>query len=395
MVDRHRIHRVPHPGKAIPKDNPSAAASPIWVGPGLTRSPPQGKEVVLDDDEEGKANAKRALKQRSASARKPVPPVPMLTLEEMALLPLCGIPAYRAVRSFMYAFSGDSSKLSPGGRGRERRRALVLRGHDGAGSMAVQMLVRRGWRVSVHVPFSCVPAEEAEEAPGRVGEAFMRCVEERARGWGAEEVIFDDGEAEDGDDGRGAAVRVLEAVRGEGDVFDAVLDMVGGREVREAGERLLRAGAGQQGGRRGVQGLFTTVVGDSPERPVPSAGDAFRANLRSFRVGSNERDREGAEAKVHGGGGGGGDAAAGVVVGYAWVSVAHEVSEWEGADVRETLGAVLAHAMEDGIRPVVEDVGGGILGRARVVPFEKAPGCFEDGARVLGDGGTVVVRIAG
>jgi hypothetical protein len=43
----------------------------------------------------------------------------------------------------------------------------------------------------------------------------------------------------------------------------------------------------------------------------------------------------------------------------------------------------------------VEDaVGGGKLGRPRVVPFEKTPGVFVDNGP-LGDGGTLVVRIAG
>ena len=313
----------------------------------------------------------------------------------MALLPLCGIPAYRAVRSFIYAFSSDG-KPTTSERYHHLRRALVLRGHDGAGAMAAQMLIQRGWRVSVHVPFSCVPADATQE----LADGFMRIVEDRAREWGADEVIFDDGEAADGDDGRAAAVRVIETLREEGDIFDVVLDTVGGKEVREAGERLLKSnGSPPADGsvsvsslsptttpikRRGV-GLFTTLVGDTPERPIPSAADAFRANLRSFRFGAESGNGKANGTNV------GSDIEG--MVGYAWVSVAHEVSEWEGADVRETLRAVLALAMEDGIRPLVEDVGGG-LGRPRVVPFEKTPGVFVNNGP-LSDGGTLVVRIAG
>ncbi|PPQ85590.1 hypothetical protein CVT26_009185, partial [Gymnopilus dilepis] len=164
VVDRHRIHRVPHPWEGPTDADAAPPTSPTSAG---------------------------------GSARPPAPR--MLTLEELALLPLCGIPAYRAVRTFMYAFSSSPSSRAPGmpsisnpptspsarqaqgfdfssappatptrkgslSRGTNdhaqgyRRRALVLRGHDGPGAMAVQMLVRRGWRVSVHVPFSSVPA---------------------------------------------------------------------------------------------------------------------------------------------------------------------------------------------------------------------------------------------
>jgi hypothetical protein len=359
----------------------------------------------------------------------------MLTLEELAILPLCGIPAYRAVRTFMYAFPGQldfasnqnakhlreqsqsttaaiQSRIQP-----YRRRALVLRGHDGAGAMAVQMLVLQGWRVSVHIPLSCVPADASQA----LVDAFMHVMEDRAREWGADEVIFDDGEAVgegggdaegggggDGDDGRAAAVRVIETLREEGDTFDAVLDTVGGKEVREVGERLLRSPAAathisssQNSKLRRYFGQFTTLVGDTPERPIPSVADAIRANLRSFRTGQGQghssstanKSTTTAEGGPSAEGHGGADADAKFQkVGYAWVSVAHEV-EWEGEDVGETLGAVLRLAMGEGIRPLVEDAGGGILGRPRVVPFEKAPGVFVDNGR-LADGGTVVVKIA-
>ena len=425
------MHRVPHPRKAVPKDNPNAPASPIWVG----------EEVFPIEEEQAQAGPSGKIRPEK---NKPMPPMPasMLTLEELALLPLCGIPAYRAVRTFMYAFSGtddapSAQQAQPQIPGQsqtqsrdphaDRRRALVLRGHDGVGAMAAQMLIQRGWRVSVHVPFTCVPANATQE----LADGFMRAVEDRAREWGADEVIFDDGEAEgevdggsgdgsaaavgDADDGRAAAVRVMETLREEGDVFDAVLDTVGGKEVREAGERLLRSNglpisppAAANGDasaanltspgvkkRYGI-GQFTTLVGDTPERPIPSAADAFRANLRSFRLGLGDSGEAG-------GGTGSKSKSRSVAadpissqgkVGYAWVSVAHEVSEWEGENIGETIGAVLRIAMEEGIRPLVEDAGGGILGRPRVVPFEQTPSVFVDNGS-LADGGTVVVRVAG
>ena len=421
------MHRVPHPRKAVPKDNPDAPASPIWVR----------EEVSSIEEEQVQVSPSGKIRPEK---NKPMPPMPtsVLTLEELALLPLCGIPAYRAVRTFMYAFPGtddatSSQQAQPLGQTQSRdpyaarRRALVLRGHDGAGAMAAQMLIERGWRVSVHVPFTCVPANATQE----LADGFMRAVEDRAREWGADEVIFDDGEAEreaerdgsvaaaavvgDGDDGRAAAVRVMETLREEGDVFDAVLDTVGGKEVREAGERLLRSNGlpfspapangdastanltspGVKQKSYGI-GQFTTLVADTPERPIPSAADALRANLRSFRLGlgdSGEAGGTNSKSKSKSA------AAADPIssqgkVGYAWVSVAHELSEWEGEDIGETIGAVLRIAMEEGIRPLVEDAGGGILGRPRVVPFEQTPSVFVDNGP-LADGGTVVVRVAG
>ena len=363
-----------------------------------------------------------------------------LTLEELALLPLCGLPAYRAIRTFTLAFSSPrDGTASPGGmssidrRGAgfdfassaasssysqsdhhlqsirptadhdqsPRRRILVLRGHDGTGAMAVQLLVQRGWRVSVHVPFSSVPSHASQE----VGDAFMRVIEERVRIWGADEVIFDDGEeGGGGDDGRGAAVRVLDTLREDGDVFDAVLDTVGGKEVREAGERLLRSPgfATEQvpaPQRQGI-GQFTTLVGDVPERVIPSAADNFRAGLRAFRLGGPQTQ----DTAGHGGVLANGTAAdeepnaspaKGLgKVGYAWISVAHDV-DWDGDDVGETLGIVVRLALENGVRPIVEDVGDAKgESRERVVSFERAPVVFVDDGP-LKDGGTVVVKVAG
>ncbi|KAF8966437.1 hypothetical protein BDZ97DRAFT_1807914 [Flammula alnicola] len=393
VVDRHRVHRVPLPRKGT-TDDPmaNALAAPVW----------------------------------HTSSPKGVSSLP-LSLEELALLPLCGLPAYRAVRTFTFAFSSmRDGHSTPGTLGRPdldfwnganssarkamsltdhepgyRRRALVLRGHDGVGAMAVQILVKRGWRVSVHVPFSSVPAH----APQGVAERFMHGVEDLARDWGADEVIFDDGEGGGLDDGRAAAVRVLESLREDGDVFDAVLDTVGGKVVWEAGERLLKShglvtiAAPSQDSksslavskRRGV-GQFTTLVGHTPERVIPSARDNFGAGIRALRMGSSGAASGGASASVAEEGNT--DIKAHGKVGYAWVSVAQDV-DWEGEDVSETLGTVLRLALENGVRPVVEGVEvDGESNRPRVVPFEKAPFIFVDNGP-LSDGGTVVVKIAG
>jgi len=74
--------------------------------------------------------------------------------------------------------------------------------------MAAQMLIQRGWRIS-HVPFTCVLANATQE----LADGFMRAVEDRAREWGADEAIFDDGE-EEGE---------VEGGRGEGGSGDGLL----------------------------------------------------------------------------------------------------------------------------------------------------------------------------
>ena len=367
VVDRHRIHRVPHPRKSEHQGN-------------------------------GRSNMTTEMASQDDDA---------LTLEELALLPLCGIPAYRAVRTFIYAFSslGDGGSMaSP--RGVEfgntnssrvtehpqdrRRRVLVLRGHDGVGAMAVQLLAKRGWKVSVHVPFSA-SSTTYDPTTTEAEHSFPINIQDRARNWGADEIIFDEEVGDGIDDGRIAAIRVIESLREDGDVFDAILDTVGGKEVREAGERLLRSAGGAitpgvfggfepsvpPRGRDKVKGVgqFTTLVGDVPERPIPTTADNFRAGLRSFGAESGARNGDEGTADMKGN-----------KVGYTWVSVAQDV-DWEGEDISETLGSVLRLALEDHARPVVG-------AQYRVVPFEQAPYVFVDRGP-LGHGCNVVVKIAG
>ncbi|KAJ7477182.1 hypothetical protein B0H11DRAFT_2425612 [Mycena galericulata] len=301
------------------------------------------------------------------------PPEPGLSLAELALLPL-GLAAHRAVRTLVGVDAGTSetpfydpwgsgdalaedakSPLSEKTKRQGGRRALVLQGHAGTGGLVARMLARRGWR------------RRKED------KAHMAAVQARVRAWGVEEVVFDDGGApgERGDGGVGAAVRAVERLIGDGDAFDAVVDTVGGRAVWEAGERLLAGSAGAGAGRK----QFTTTVGDFPARPVPSAKDNFRAGLRALRgsqaqaaadrrgeEGRQEEEQEGAERR--------GDV------------------DWEGEDVRDSLGAVLRMAREESLRPVVE-------AERAPLPFERAPEVFEvwDGAVLRG--GTVVVKVVG
>lgn len=204
------------------------------------------------------------------------------------------------------------------------------------------MLARRGWSVYAHAP---KPSSDEKKR--------KKEIEGRVRAWGAEAVVFDDGAP-------GAAVRIMEGLMEDGEEFNVVLDTVGGRDVWEAGERLLRSGDG---------GIFTTLVGDTPERAIPSVGDNFKAGLRSLKLGNR---RVGEKSYARRG-----------KVGYVWVSVAQDV-DWEGEDVRDSLRAVLGLALDGGVRPRV----------GSAVPFEKAPEAFfKDGREKLRDGGTVVVSI--
>ncbi|KAL1687233.1 hypothetical protein GGG16DRAFT_128120 [Schizophyllum commune] len=343
---------------------------------------------------------------RRSSRPMHIPPhMPALTLEELALLPLVGVPAFRAVRTLLFAFAGSPAKqrephqrsasmddinrhpadlkafmAALSGTSNDAKRALVLMGHDGVGAFATQLLVRRGWRVSVHAP-----------GPRRDEESNMAAIEARARRWGAEEVVFDDA-GEGGEGGAtGAVVRVLERLTDDGDTFDAVLDTIGGRAIWEASERLLRGSSPvsppstPSSLRRSLSvrkrrapprfAQFTTLVGDTPEKPVPTAGDHYRAGMRAMR--GRESGDSGDRARV----------------GYAWVDPVSDV-DWASAGVGDAIEGALAAAVREGVRPWVAGNDEGERA-ARVVTFERAPDVFVDGNEVLEEGGTVVVKVVG
>ena len=205
LVDRHRIHRIPQPN--IPWRTPYSGASPF-----------DG-----DIEEEGNASIDRSTSVRSGRNG--------LSLDELALLPLSGVPAYRAVRTVLpisramgmtdrqgvgnptrppVPLGNESSFLTSGGlegspapcrAGDSRPRALILRAHDGAGALAVRMLVREGWCVWAHVPvpfalpgpalqYSGETRDEEEEKMLEGRRVVLRRLEERLRGWGVDEVLF-------------------------------------------------------------------------------------------------------------------------------------------------------------------------------------------------------------
>ncbi|KAI0269300.1 hypothetical protein BC834DRAFT_967929 [Gloeopeniophorella convolvens] len=329
LLNRHRVHRAPQPSVPTPTPFPTP------------------------------------LRSRSASA-------PSFSLESLALLPLLGVSAYRAVRTYPVS----KSSLSSGGGS-----ALVLRGQDGVGGLATLMLRSMGVNVIVQVEPAAVGLDpdstaskpfmlfsQADERT--LGSSPPRRLQEvcaRLRGWGVEGICV------------GAPLGVLRAIDAD---IDFVLDTVGGRELWDAAHALL-ARAGHARG----PAQFTTLVGDvGARRAVPSAQDHWRAGVRNLRRAMSSKrgtptpsPDDSVPAPAHGP----------RKVGYAWVSCVADV-DFEGGDVRDALAAVLGGPA--GQPPPETLLGlGGEYGAGRVLPFERAPEAF--GGGVLEGGGTAVVRV--
>ncbi|KAH7930071.1 hypothetical protein BV22DRAFT_1001459 [Leucogyrophana mollusca] len=432
VVDYHRVHRIPHPH--MPHQSPFPYSStPSSPGAGdrngiaLDGEPGQRNSLVFPTGDDGFGEIRG------------------LTVNELSLVPLVGVPAYRAVRTLTQitrvlakpkrlessssgANEGDAmgesavANSKQNGLDESRPRVLVIRAHDGPGAVAVQMLVRSGWSVWAHVPVPFAlpgppsdPAElgldEEEEKELERRRSLLECVEKRLRGWGAEVVLFVPVS--------GSVIALLTYLGRVRFRFDAVLDTVGGREVWEAGRGLLSLPV-RDPTREGVEAQFTTLLGDSPDRVVPTARDHFRAGVRSLRVANGKepledipyyepapvdtgkKDQKKLKLKPR-------------TVNYAWVNIVSDI-DWEGGDIHDSLGAVLRMAAEQDVKPTIGPVDFPPLaprdkGKKRamfagasaadddtapgkVVPFESTPGIFVSGG-ALEFGGTVVSRIVG
>ncbi|KAL0575362.1 hypothetical protein V5O48_006613 [Marasmius crinis-equi] len=363
VSDRRRIFRVPPPSLTT------------HVPPSSASNSSRNHQVYANNHPRSVASSTTSLPVKRPDSR--------LTVDELALLPLCGVQAYRAMRTLKTDVTPNHGKS---------KRILVLHGHDGIGAIAAQMLIKRGWKVVVHAS-----GPEDQELVSQVTT------------WGGDAVVFDGGEG---------PVRMMERLAEKGDSLDAILDTIGGKEVWEAGARLLKSqvskpplesqpepnpatpfppppppasGAPLQsskslsrrfgsirrrntgssthstssmqtsnGGASAKQ--FITTVGDYPERPIPSASDYFKSGLRSMRKSG---------------------------VDYTWVNVAQDI-DYEGGDVRDALRKVLRMALEEGVRPAC----GGISSVGKVVSLEKTPDVLTPGSeRGVEDGNTIVVRV--
>jgi hypothetical protein len=311
---------------------------------------------------------------------------PSFSLESLSLLPVLGVPAYRAIQT--YAATKSSLASSSG-------TALVLRGQDGAGGFATLMLRAIGVNVIVQVEPSIVGLDASATATSgpfmlfstsddkALGTTIPRRLQEvcaRLRAWGVEGICV------------GAAQDVLHRL--DVDV-DFVLDTVGGREIWDAAHTLLARSTPSRG-----PAQFTTIVGDAGSgKAVPTAQDHWRAGVRSLKRAMS----------VNRGGGSAGVrpppqvsrtrrslssssvlSATTRTVGYAWVSCTADV-DFEGGDVRDALAALVAMPALQYPSPDTLMGLGGEYGAGRVLPFERAPEAF--GGAMLQSGGTAVIRV--
>ncbi|EKM59560.1 uncharacterized protein PHACADRAFT_250150 [Phanerochaete carnosa HHB-10118-sp] len=416
VMERHRVHRAPQP-----------LSRPTTLFPSSRRTHVRSMSLPSQLNRHPFAQIDQDL---IASAN--------LSIEELALLPICGLPAHRAVRTFADVISPATPKPDSGDRAKYVR-ILVLHGHDGPGALAVQMFARRGVKVWIQVPDSAARDDSNEEdnddtdepgpsTAGQTKESRFERLQTRLRAWGAEAICV------------GEPLEVLERLAEDGRSFDGILDTVGGVEIWEAGRKVLLADPEQDATlqtsspmpspstspsasspkvsstsnkRSFTVAQFTTLVGDNPSRPVPSAQDHLRSGFRSLKrtMSTGSRSRSSSPTRS--------PSAAALsspskdslgrlsrrhttstikakkrTVSYVWVSIAADV-DFEGEDVRDSLGAV-AHMVESGsIRPWVGD--GHDDNGPRVVPFDKSPEVFRrDGEGPVGplkDGGTCVVRV--
>lgn len=356
-----------------------------------------------------------------------------LSVEELALLPLNALPAHRAVRTLADAIVPTRSPEGREGSSAVQSSALVLHGHDGPGSMVVQMLAKRGVNVYAQVPGAYAPEYSLSSGVssravhglgihgGHARAAKLVCdesdrseqppqkseTETRLRAWGAQHIYFGD------------PLQVIGRLASEGRCFDAVVDTVGGVDIWIQSQKLLLAIPDSST----VHDLsshkqFTTLVGDDPAKPIPSPQDNLRSGFRSFRRvitvplahtssdveetvpdpaskssttslpltrKQSKRYRSVPKPKT---------ISVKRSVGYTWVSVDADV-DYEGEDVRDALGSVVGMVEEGWIRPWIGD--DGQPEHRRVLPFDQAPEAFRRDSKgpvgLLQHGGTCVVKV--
>ncbi|TFK56256.1 hypothetical protein OE88DRAFT_1652920 [Heliocybe sulcata] len=408
LVERHRLHRVPPPPAPGQNEHTSLSRSSSYRSH-YSRS--SRSESQSPSGSRTSHTRSQSLSSTPTYINVRAQSYAQMTIEELALLPVVGVPAYRVLRTFERVIELRRVVESEGNLA--RKRALILRGHDGVGAMVTQMLARRGVDVSVFVPGAVIDVgdRQGEVDLNESVEEKMLEIEKRLRGWGAEEILWGTATRGDGRD-RDEVLEVVQRLAEGGEEFDMVLDTIGGRDVWMACKTILGGGAGLSASQ------FTTLVGDLIERVVPTAQDHFWAGLRSMglsRGGSVKKKGQAGEkvaAALVGGSpsistkGSGKSSGKGSVrekpkekkeIGYAWVSVSADV-DMEGEDVADTMNALLRMIKGSDIRPWagqtdVDAYDETSLENKKVLPFERAPELFSSGSS-LRDGGTAVVKIA-
>jgi len=146
-----------------------------------------------------------------------------LTMDQIALFPLCGVPAHRAVNTLRYLPKAAS--------------ILVLHAHAGSGLFATQELLSLGYsHVVAHIP--------------------DKAMEKRVLDWGVENIMCGD------------AIVLLEKATER--KFDAVIDPIGGKPIWHAARKVLKPSS-----------HFITLIGDLGSQ-TPSAFTHFKASMRTL-----------------------------------------------------------------------------------------------------------------
>ncbi|KAI0786474.1 hypothetical protein C8Q75DRAFT_275767 [Abortiporus biennis] len=420
VVERHRVHRAPQP-----RPRPTSLF------------PPSNRRSHVRS-----ASLPQHMNSSPSHSNPPVPAWDPFSIEELALLPLCALSAHRAIRTFSDVIA-SSKPSSSSGMEHQPRTILILQGHDGPGGMAAQMLSRRGVRIVVQVPASVVHSSDDDSSalsdeetriiirrnpdkqsmtPNSLRKRTLReRVEARLRNWGVEELCI------------GEPLEVLQRLLREGCSFDAILDTVGGSEVWELSQKLLLTDPpivfsdfmpttpvnespkkrsmdsrriAEKKERKRYYTQFTTLVGHNPDRPIPSAHDNLLSGFRSLRRTDSKSvkmgpsglsvssSRESFMSTTTLSGSLDGKPKVKRIANYAWINVTADV-DFEGEDIRDSLGVVVGMVEEGWIRPWIKD--GEDDGSGKIVSFDKCPEVFRrDSAGPVGilkDGGTCVVKI--
>ncbi|KAL4241325.1 hypothetical protein ABKN59_000082 [Abortiporus biennis] len=420
VVERHRVHRAPQP-----RPRPTSLF------------PPSNRRSHIRS-----ASLPQHMNSSPSHSNPPVPAWDPFSIEELALLPLCALSAHRAIRTFSDVIA-SSKPSSSSGMEHQPRTILILQGHDGPGGMAAQMLSRRGVRIVVQVPASVVhssdddssalsdeetriiirrnPDKQSMTPNGLRKRTLRERVEARLRNWGVEELCI------------GEPLEVLQRLLREGCSFDAILDTVGGSEVWELSQKLLLTDPpivfsdfmpttpvnespkkrsmdsrriAEKKQRKRYYTQFTTLVGHNPDRPIPSAHDNLLSGFRSLRRTDSKSvkmgpsglsvssSRESFMSTTTLSGSLDGKPKVKRIANYAWINVTADV-DFEGEDIRDSLGVVVGMVEEGWIRPWIKDGEDG--GSGKIVSFDKCPEVFRrDSAGPVGilkDGGTCVVKI--
>ena len=248
-----------------------------------------------------------------------------LGIEELSLLPLCAVPAHRAIRTFNDVLN---SRLSRAKRAHGRLRAFITNAHDGAGEIASQILRQKNVAIVVqipafylanasdklngtaahHVPNGKAPETQTPPKSPYSTQEEYDLLEARLRAWGVEEIHVGD------------PLKVVQSLVAEKQSFDLFLDTIGGQEIWEYAQRLLLTEPEdippvtpmsptsprpmspsepteheheptpptprpkKQDSKSSVSHAhFCTLVGDHPTRPFPTAQDNIRSGFRSLR----------------------------------------------------------------------------------------------------------------